>query len=283
MNARFLVVALTVSLAGCGGEVPMSDESQPPQDAVVYSGKGGGGGGSPLLLNHGGTVLTNAKTEAIFWGDWSSPQDKVSGLDSFFAGLGGSNFAATSDEYVGTNGQVTSTSTYLGHVFDTSAAPRKALTTAQALAEVCKVVPTPDPYAIYFLYTSTGAGSATYCSWHASGTCGNGMPVLVAYMPNLDGIAGCDPGDTTSGHSQGLAALANQTSKVFSGARTNPRQSTWYDSSNQENGDKCAWSFPPSLDTLSNGSTWKLQMEWSNAAYTAGTGRNNLSGQPGCI
>src|SRR5437016_7209550 len=36
--------------------------------------------------------------------------------------------------------------------------------------------------------------------------------IQVAYMPNLDGIAGCDPGDTSTGHSAGLAALGNVTS-----------------------------------------------------------------------
>ncbi len=37
------------------------------------------------------------------------------------------------------------------------------------------------------------------------------------------------------------------------------------------------------LVAFSNGSTWKLQGEWSNAAYTAGTGYRNSSNQPGCL
>ena len=56
---------------------------------------------------------------------------------------------------------------------------------------------------------------------------------------------------------------------------------TALDSSGAENGDKCAWSFN-SVVTLNNGSKWKLQMEWSNMAYTAGTGFLNPSGQKGC-
>src|SRR5262245_10506420 len=90
---------------------------------------GGGGGGSPLMTFHGGTVLTSNKTQAIFWGtSWgSNPGNKVSGMDTFFAGFGGSAYADASTEYSGTNGQVTSSSTYLGHVFDSTSAPRKAL------------------------------------------------------------------------------------------------------------------------------------------------------------
>ena len=56
--------------------------------------------------------------------------------------------------------------------------------------------------------------------------------------------------------------------------------------SNGENADKCAWSFSPnnsSLVTLSNSSTWKLQMEWSNKAFTASSGYANRNGQLACL
>ncbi|MCU1282152.1 MAG: hypothetical protein JWM53_5698, partial [bacterium] len=69
----------------------------------------------------------------------------------------------------------------------------------------------PDPAALYLIYTATGAGHVSYCAWHSWGTCSNGAPIQVAYMPNIDGIAGCDPQDTWTTHSQGLAAVANVT------------------------------------------------------------------------
>jgi hypothetical protein len=50
----------------------------------------------------------------------------------------------------------------------------------------------PDPDAVYFLYTSTGAGHVSYCAWHSYGTCSNGQGAQVAYVPNIDGIAGGD-------------------------------------------------------------------------------------------
>ncbi len=58
----------------------------------------------------------------------------------------------------------------------------------------------------------------------------------------------------------------------LSEARTDPHLDAWYDASGEENGDKCAWTYGPSPVTLSNSTTWWLQGEWSNAAYTAGTG-----------
>ena len=253
----------------------------------AHAAKPSGGGSSALMTAHGGTVLAANKTMAIFWGsEWSSASfagDKITGLDSFFSGFGNSNYAGTSTEYAGTNGQVTKASTYLGHSLDTTAAPAKALTTAAAVAEACKITNNaPDPNGLYLIYTSTGAGHVSYCAWHSWGTCSNGAAIQVAYMPNIDGLAGCDPGDTTTGHSQGLAAVANVTAHELSETITDPRGAGWFDSGNAENGDKCAWSFAGPV-TFSNGSQWKLQMEWSNAAFTAGTGVANTSGQKGCL
>jgi hypothetical protein len=290
---RFLVIA-SLALSACEG-VPIDETEQSLkgdngltgapehlQLARDFAGKNSGGG-SPLMTSHGGTVLTASTTQAIFWGDWSSPGDKITGIDSFFDGWSRSGMAGDSTEYAGTNGQVTSRSTYLGHVMDGSAAPSKALNTNTAVAEACKIVnDNPDPSAVYFIYTSTGAGHVSYCAWHSWGTCSNGAPIQVAYMPNNDGIAGCDPQDTTTGHSEGLASLVNVTSHELSEATTDPRGGGWFDASGNENGDKCAWSFN-NIVKLSNHSQWKLQMEWSNAAFTAGTGYNNLSGQPGCL
>jgi hypothetical protein len=105
-------------------------------------------------------------------------------------------------------------------------------------------------------------------------------------MPNLDGLAGCDPADTSGLHSAGLAAVANVTAHELSETITDPRGAGWFDSGNAENGDKCAWRFSPlnnGLVTLSNGSRWKLQGEWSNAAYIAGAGYANSSSQLGCL
>jgi hypothetical protein len=245
-----------------------------------------GGGSSPNMTNHGGPVLPASKVLAIFWGSsWNSnPGDKISGLTTFFQGFGGSKFAGTNTEYSGSNGKVTTSTTFLGTRIDATSEPpaRKALTTSQAVAEACAVSGNnPDPAAVYFIYTSTTAGHVSYCAWHSWGNCSNGAPIQVAYMPNIDGIAGCDPGNNL-GHSQGLAALANVTAHELSEAITDPRGNAWYDASGAENADKCAWVFPSTV-TLANGSTWQAQGNWSNARYTAGTGYANNSGQRGCI
>jgi hypothetical protein len=245
---------------------------------------GGGGGQSPLMSFHSGSVLTSTVTQAIFWGSgWGSYSgDKFSGIDTWYEGFGGSHYSLASSEYTGTDGRVTGASSHLGHVIDTSAAPGKAPATSAILAEVCKVVTNPVTNGYYAVYTTTPRGHTSYCAWHSWGQCA-GVQLQFAFFFDLDGDAGCDPQDTSGLHSQGLAAIANVTGHELSEAITDPQGSGWFDSSGNENGDKCAWSFGAPLVTFSNGSQWKIQGEWSNAAFNAGTGYANTSGQKGCL
>lgn len=241
---------------------------------------------SALMTYHGGKIMPVANTEAIFWGlGWNSnPGDKITGMDSWYQGFGNSTYAAASNEYTGTNGQVTSTSNYAGHVVDGSASSGGGNTSA-ILAEVCKVIRNPDTSGngYYAVYSDTKRGGANYCAYHSAGTCG-GVSLQFAFFFNVDGDSGCSSGDTSGLHSEGLSAIANTSAHELSEARSDPsKPGAWYDGSGQENGDKCAYIYPSSLVTFSNGSRWKVQGEWSNHAYSAGTGYPNSSGQKGCI
>jgi hypothetical protein len=238
-------------------------------------------GGSPDMTFHGGTVLTTTSAQSIFWGtSWGSPGDKISGMDSWYTGFGGSNYAKTSDEYSGSNGQVSASVTYGGHVVDTTRASGGGSTSA-ILAEVCKVVANPVSNGYYAVYTDLPR-KGNYCAYHSWGACGS-TNVQFAFFWKLDGDAGCDPQSTVAGESQGLAALANVSSHELSEARTDPRGAGWFDSGGAENGDKCAWTFNVPSVTFSNGTQWKIQGEWSNNAYNTNTGYPNSSGQDGCL
>ena len=142
--------------------------------------------------------------------------------------------------------------------------------------------PDPSGNGYYPVYTDLPRGGANYCAWHSSGMI-NGVQVQFAFFFNLDGDVGCDPQDTSGLHSQGLAALANMSAAKYSETVTDPSSGGWYDNSGQENADKCAWTFGAPLVTFSNGTQWKLQGEWSNAAFNAGTGYPNRAGQNGCL
>jgi hypothetical protein len=240
---------------------------------------------APLLTWHGGSVLQTTVVGTVFWGSsWSSPGDKISGLDSFFSGFGGSNYAVTSDEYAGASGNVTPAVTFSRHVIDSSAPSKRASRSVFAVvAEACRQFPDAVSNGFYAVYSEQRRGGANFCAWHSAGTCPNGTTIQVAFFFNLDGDPGCDPQSTVPGQSQGLAALANVSAHELSEARTDPLLNAWYDASGSENADKCAWSFQLPSVTFTNGTKWKLQGEWSNAAYLNGTGYPNLSGQSGCV
>lgn len=241
---------------------------------------------SPNMTFHGGKIMTTVVSKAIFWGpSWNNVNfvgDKITGLDQWYTYHSGSGYAATSNEYTGTNGRVGSTGfLHLGHTMDASAA---STSTSAVLGAVCRnITPDPNGNGYYPVYTDIKRGHANYCAWHSAGSCG-GVPVQFAFFFNLDGDSGCDPVDNQTGHSQGLAALANVTAHEIAEARTDPATpGAWYDSQGEENGDKCAWTFAVPFVMFSDGSKWKLQGEWSNAAYDGGTGYANSSGQRGCL
>jgi hypothetical protein len=249
----------------------------------------GGGGQSPLMTYHGGKILVSTVTHAIFWGPtWATaPGDKITGMDDWYHGFGGSNYAATNTEYDGVGGQVTSASTYTGHEVDLSTASGGQNSSA-ILTEVSRVLAAhsiaPDPSGYYPVYTDLPRGHASYCAWHSSGLIGS-TTVQFAFFWKLDGDPGCDPQDTTNGHSPGLAAIANVSGHELSEAMTDPASpGAWYDSKGAENGDKCAWTFGGETVTFSNGTHWKIQGEWSNKAYSSGSGGYpNSAGQKGCL
>jgi len=251
------------------------------------------GTSSPLELYHGGKIMPTVVSKAIFWGpSWSNSGfvgDKVTGLDAWYTGFNASNYAATSNEWTGTNGQVGSTGLiHQGDVIDTSAAANGSKSSA-ILAEVCRQIsagnisPDPGGNGYYPVYVDLKRGHAGFCAYHSFGSCG-GQLVQFAFFFNLDGDSGCDPQDTQTGHSQGLAALANVSGHELSEARSDPASpGAWYDSSGQENGDKCAWTFNVPFVTFSDGNVWKIQGEWSNNAFNTNTGYPNRSGQKGCL
>jgi len=262
--------------------------------AQAKAANGAGPNSSPNLIYHGGPILNTTAAGAIFWGpSWANPSfvgDKITGIDSWYAGVTKSDYARTSDEYTDSTGQqVTASIGYLGYTIDTSTAANGSKT-SDILNEACKILANGKLQAVrngfYAVYVDVPRGHTRYCAYHSAGSCtlnGSSLPVEFGFYFNLDGDAGCDPQDTSGLHSQGLAALANVSGHELSETRSDPSLNAWYDSSGNENADKCAWTFGGSLLKFSNNTYWKIQGNWSNTAYNAGSGYLNNSSQPGCI
>jgi hypothetical protein len=242
------------------------------------NGAGSYGGDAPLAYHNGEVVEWQTEVHPIFWGaKWADSTfvgDKISGLALFYAGAT-SHYLSTNTEY--TDSTTVHTSDLIvapgPSYLDTGAAPAGAPQPIQILNEVCRLGSALKEHSYYPVYVDTKRGNTGYCAWHSSGFCGT-KKVDFAFFFNLDGDSGCDPHDATSGHSQGLAALANVSGHELSERQTDANGDAWYDdtSSEYENSDKCAWTFGQNLLTFSNGTVWKVQGNWSNVAHDAGQG-----------
>ncbi len=231
------------------------------------------GGGSVNLIDHGGRILPVSKVYYIWWGSGGWPSDANSGLSALASGLTGSAFMSDIfPQYM--RGAGAPTTSLVASFTDTSAPPSKNPSTSTIINEACKVIGSGavDPSALYVVLTSNFPSNVNYCAWHAWGKCANSTTeIQVAYMPNTAGVQGCvDPVLTCGTYSQGTQSIANVLSHEFSESITDADGSAWYDQSVSEIGDKCAWQFASCVN-LKNGSSWQLQMEWSNAA-NAGKG-----------
>ena len=217
------------------------------------------------LTDHGGRLLPTAHLYAIWWGPAAGfPSDAVSGLTSFFNGIGNSGYLGVARQYL--RGAAVSTGSVTNLADGTR--PPSQVTAATLGAEVGRLTrQKPDPLGIYFVFTSNFPTGANFCAWHDAATVG-GRRIAVAYMPNTSSAPGCDAGNQFGlPWSAGTRSLANVTAhellETITDADPNTRPA-WLDAAGQEIGDKCAWMFSAPV-TLSNGSVWQLQQEWSNA------------------
>jgi hypothetical protein len=282
----FVTSVLAVSVAAATTLAGAATAGQGADPYVVSGGMAGvvhahdaghgkpGGGARVNLVYHGGAILQSTVVKAIFWGtSWANSGfigDKFSGLDTFYGGVGGSQYMGTNTEYTdGSGHHVGAGVTYGNHLVDTSAAPSRAPATSDILAEVSKEITAPVNNGYYPVYVDTPRGNTGYCAWHSWGTI-HGVSVQFGFFFNLDGDPGCDPGSTVAGESQGLAALANVSGHELSETVTDPGGASWYDSSGAENADKCAWTFSNTVSI--GGKSWLIQGNWSNNAYNANTG-----------
>lgn len=285
--ATMVLAAVAAAVVAAGARADARPEvltAGNPSGIVFAHGQAGNGARgqkSPNLIWHNGPVMrSGAAVKPIFWGtSWGTDAgDKVSGINTFYGGVGGSNYLGTTTEYTDGSGHVSSAVAYSGYLFDGTAAPSHAPSTSDVLAVVAANISSPQTNGYYPVYSDQPRGHANYCAWHSWGYVGSTL-VQFAFFFKLDGDPGCDPGSNVSGESQGLQALANVSGHELSEALTDPHGDAWYDQSGAENADKCAWTFGHNYVTLKNGSKWRIQGNWSNAAYNTSSGYDGA----GCI
>ena len=252
--------------------------------------------GSELVLNPLlGEVMHFNKTKAVFWGaEWKNDtSDVIPGLEHFLTAWGDSHPASLAIEYYDIHGPVTAKSEYVGKIFDDTPLPPADVKILIAIIDrVCKLTDNnPNKDTIYMVYTYNApakygwnvfAGEVPVGAIHYPGLCGL-KPFQITWMPRtilLDFGKKSDWG----GHSPLLSSLADASAHELWETMINPLGDGWYTLADMgEVGDRCYTTFPPTedeLSTLSDGSKWRLQTLWSNAAFKAKSG---IGPKKGCI
>jgi hypothetical protein len=259
------------------------------------------------LAYHGGPVMHTNSVYAIYWipSGYTVQTGYQSVIDSFFKNVAAvsastltsplsTNVYWSDTQYYDGAGNIQYNSTFIQDIPDSDSYPANGcrdrytsvcLTDGQLQAEIQHVITTQGlPTGVgtaYFLLTPENVGSCfgsycayTYfCAYHSDFTLGNGAQVLYANLPYANWVqSACGSGESPNGND--ADSTINLISHEHNETITDPLGTAWYDSSGNEDGDKCAWNFGTSSEILGpagaqynqtiNGAHYYLQQEWSN-------------------
>lgn len=220
------------------------------------------------LVYNGGPLLSAVKVYTVFWGlNWKNTQsfkDLANYINGFFTAILTSALIDELAEY-DVPGYKIGHGSFAGSSVITANAPSGTIddtaiqTTLQSWISTDKNFPKPDPNTLYFIYTDSGVtvslqGSescSSFCGYHNSIGVSQGQTIYYAVMP-YPSCSGCLGGLTVEN------VLTGTSSHELCEAITDPVPgSGWYDNTQGEIGDICAWKFK----TIGG---YTVQLEWSN-------------------
>jgi hypothetical protein len=247
------------------GSAPKSKHKHPLRIVPLHPFARDVSAAAPHLTYRNGLLLTNVEVFTIFWGAaWQEPANaNLPGeVNVFFDFILTSSLMDQLAEY-SVPGHTIGHGSRIGTTTLTAHSPGKSVTDSaiQKLiqAEITSsALPAPTPNTLYFLYlppgttvkqTTTQASCKNFCGYHEATRAGN---IFYAVMP-YPGCAGC------LGTLETFTALTSTSSHELCESITDPIPGQgWYDDSNGEIGDICAWK------TKQLGA-YTVQLEWSNA------------------
>jgi Phosphate-induced protein 1 conserved region len=271
---------------GDGSTTLVPDTGAAPTGNTVTLGNGINYNGGPVLKGNPVPIYI------IWYGNWnggakpSDSQTTVNLIQGFLGSnsLGGSSYEAINTTYGDTTGNVSGHLNFAGAVFDnysqgTKVSDRKL----QAIvnSHVGHDLPA-DVGAVYLVLTSSDVNETSgfctrYCGFHTRATL-NGLDIKYSFVGNSDRCpSGCEiqstgPNSPAPGVG-GADGMSNVITHETEEAITDPDLNAWFDSSGQEDADKCNFKFGPT-QTAANGArfnqtfgghNWMIQMEWENS------------------
>ncbi len=242
----------------------------------------GGGATSNGISYHGGPVMHGAVNVYFIWyGNWNVDALASPILTEWVSHIGGSPYENINTTYGDSSGNVSGQVSLGGQFWDNG-----SLGTALSDANIATIVSnalhtsSPDPNGVYMVLTAPGVTETSgfltqYCGWHTYGTY-NGTNIKYAFIGNAAGpsLGNCAAQTGNSPNNDpGVDAMVSVMSHELEEAASDPLLNAWYDSTGQENADKCAWTFGTTYNA-GNGSManmklgnmqFLIQRNWLNA------------------
>ena len=232
---------------------------------------------------HGGPVMSQTVTIYYVWyGNWNG-NSGVTLLETFAKNLGGTPYYNINTTYTDATGGVVRNNLIFGGSTVDNYSLGKSLTDAQIWQAVSSAITSgkfpADPNAVYFLLTSADVNATSgfctqYCGWHTYNTLNN-VPIKYSFVGDAGrcpSACTAQPNNSPNGN-PGADGMASVLAHELSETVTDPQLNAWWDSSGEENGDKCAWTFGVTA-AASNGTRYNftagntnylIQQNWVNA------------------
>jgi hypothetical protein len=270
----------------------MIERAKPTGDAVV-TGNG--------INYHGGPVLKGNPVPLyiIWYGNWNSTGSNtaatVSLVEHFINTLGNTPYEKIATTYGDNTGNVSGNVTLGGAIFDTGSQGTRLNNTRLGNIvnrSLSNGLPN-DPNGVYLVLTSSNVSEQGFCSqfcgFHTHQTL-SGSDIKWAFVGNPDRCpSGCEiqttgPNSPATGVG-GADGLINVIAHEHFEAVTDPDLNAWFDSSGNEDSDKCNFNFGTTSTCGAGGicsaagtaagakfnvtfgsNDWMIQQQWENAA-----------------
>jgi len=214
----------------------------------------GGTGALSPISNHGGPVMVTPTAYLIWYGNWNQSngsdtpagQQLVRNFPSGFVTIGGeTTVTARSRSRLSDSGVFSIVSTAINN---------------HSLPN--------DANGVYFVITSSDiskSGFCTqYCGWHTYGTVG-GTTIKYSFVGNANRCLNACAAQTVGPKGNaGVDGMLSVIAHELEEATTDPNLNAWYDSSGNENADKCAWTFGQNQTLGSNGAYYNMSLAHGN-------------------
>ncbi len=287
VSAASPATALTVNTNGHAVHLVLPGHAKPAGAAATAS--------NNLQYNGGPVEATGSTNYAIFWEPaLTASVNSVSPtynslITRFLQDIGGTGLYGTASQYYQVSGGVTqyiaNSATFGGAYVDSSIYPGPVLTDADIQSEVTKVMQakgwTGGIGHEFFVFTAKGeiscagveCSNAVFCAYHSSFTRGS-QEILYANQPYTGTTpVGCTTPTSPNGDLDAdstINVVSHELMETVTDPSVGNSNYAWMDSSGQENGDKCNFTFGPTdaagADLTANGHPYIVQQEWSNRA-----------------